>query len=138
MQHIARANEIREVDGKMKEHVSFHSFVRRFGFSSKEEAMSQYGRLLSSSRLNKRRQERLRASNDDFVKTRLDSFWWSWDREQASHEFDASCEIVVKRTAILAQQESVAVSARGFSAVRADNTAILNARADDGIAVCTF
>ncbi|KAF9348416.1 hypothetical protein BGX26_000171 [Mortierella sp. AD094] len=130
MQHVAWANEIREVDGKLKEHVSFHSFVRRFGFTSKEEAMSQYERLLRSSRLNKKRRERLKAAYDEFVKTRLDSFWWSWDWEQASHEFDASCDIVVKRTAILAQRESLAVTARGFSAVQTDSKTILDAQAN--------
>jgi hypothetical protein len=38
----------------------------------------------------------------------------------------------------LAQQESVVISSRGFSAVRADSTAMLNAWADYGIIVCTF
>lgn len=127
MQHVTWANEITRVDGKLKEHVSFKSFVRRFGFSNREEAMSQYGRLLGSSRLSKTRRDRLRAVYEDFVKARLDSFWVALDKEQLNREFDASCEAVVKRTAILFHQASLAISAQGISAVQANKT-----RADDG------
>ncbi|KAK5822137.1 hypothetical protein F5H01DRAFT_364918 [Linnemannia elongata] len=68
----------------------------------------------------------------------LDSFWLEWDREEASHEFDVSCETVTKRTAALAQQASLAISARGFSAVQANNsTAVHNlpTDADDDVKV---
>ncbi|KAI7815832.1 hypothetical protein BC939DRAFT_471359 [Gamsiella multidivaricata] len=131
-EYIAWASEDIRVDGKLMEHVSFQSFVRKFGFTSKEAAMSQYEQLLNSSRLSKTRRERLRATYDDFVKTHLDSFWLEWDRELANYEFDASCETVVKRTATLAQQASLAMSARGFSAVQTNSTGH-NARADAAV-----
>ncbi|KAF9175265.1 hypothetical protein BGX20_007102 [Mortierella sp. AD010] len=131
MSHEAWASEIREVDGELKEHVSFQSFVRKFGINNKDEAVSQYRRLLRSPRLKKTRLERLRAAFTGFMKGRLDSFWLSWDREQASQEFNFSCETAVKRTAILAHQASIAVSAQGFSAVQASSTITSNAQADE-------
>lgn len=132
MSHEAWANEIREVDGKMKEHVSFQTFVRKFRINSKDEAVSQYRRLLSSPRLKKTRLERLSVAFTDFMKGRLDSFWLSWENEQANHEFNFSCETTVKKTAILAHHASLAVSEQGFSAVQASSTVTSNAQADEG------
>lgn len=74
MEYIAWASENIQVDVLLTEHVSFRSFVRKFDFRSKKLAMSQYERLLNSSRLSKTRRERLRAAYDYFVKAHLDSF----------------------------------------------------------------
>lgn len=95
--------------------------------------MSHYVQLLNSSRLSATRRERLTATYNDFVKAHLDSFWLEWDREEACHEFDVSCETVTKRTAALAQKASLAISARGFSAVQANNsTGVHNLPTDAG------
>jgi len=40
MEYIAWASENIRIDGKLVEHVSFQSFVRKFGFTDKEAAMS--------------------------------------------------------------------------------------------------
>ncbi|KAF9580570.1 hypothetical protein BGW38_002722 [Lunasporangiospora selenospora] len=115
MEYASWVNDIKEVNGQPREHVSFSSFVRKFAFTDKELAMSQYERLLNLPRMKAGRRRRLKAYYDIFSKSRMTSFWQAWDREQANKEFDVSCETVAKRTAIMAQRASLTTSANGFA-----------------------
>ncbi|GJJ76485.1 hypothetical protein EMPS_08844 [Entomortierella parvispora] len=118
MDYTSWANDEMKANSK---YISFKSFVRKFGFISKEVAMSHYSQMLESSRLAKALRESLRSEYDVFVEAHLDSFWLEWDRELASDELTASCDTVAKRTAAFAQRASLALSARGFSKLEADN-----------------
>ncbi|KAF9142731.1 hypothetical protein BGX30_002339, partial [Mortierella sp. GBA39] len=109
MEYASWVNDTKEVNGQRTEHVSFSSFVKKFGLTDKELAMTQYERLLNLPRMKTGRRRRLRAFYDAFLKARMASFCPSWDREQADKEFNVSCETVVKRTAIMAQRASLAV-----------------------------
>ncbi|KAG0008125.1 hypothetical protein BGZ80_003826 [Entomortierella chlamydospora] len=133
MDYVTWAAQDIVLDGRVTEHVSFKSFVMEFGFDDKEVAVVQYKLLLDSTRLNKSRRARLRDTFDDFEKAHLNQFWLEWDNEQASKEFDVSCDAVAKRTATLAQKASLAFSARGLSAAAAKNGAGRQARKDAAV-----
>ena len=132
MEYISWANDIKKTNGRWREHVSFSSFVKRFHFTNKKLAISQYEILIKMPKLPTGRRQRLRAAYDIFVKSRMDAFWSSWDKEQADQEFNVSCETVIKRTAVMAQRASLAASANGFSAVQADITTISTTGTDEG------
>ncbi|KAF9899018.1 hypothetical protein EC991_009783 [Linnemannia zychae] len=130
MEYVSWASDIKEVNGPRKEHVSFPSFVKRFGLTNKAQAISRYEWLLNFPRLKTGRRQRLRAAYDAWL-PRMAEFWSSWDEEQADRELNVSCRTVTMRTAIMAQRASLAVSAKGFSAIHTDVTTTPTTGTDD-------
>ncbi|KAF9897236.1 hypothetical protein BX616_005944, partial [Lobosporangium transversale] len=118
--HITWANTTKVENGKMIEHVSFGSFVKKFNLRDKEIAKTLYADLLNSPNINEKRRQRLKRAYDEFRDSRLQSFWTSWEQtlflNETQKKLEVNAAIVRKETAIMAQQASLHDSASVFAA----------------------
>ncbi|KAF9181076.1 hypothetical protein BGZ49_004910 [Haplosporangium sp. Z 27] len=117
--HITWANTTKVENGKMIEHVSFASFVKKFNLRDKEIAKTLYADLLNSQNISTKRRQRLKQAYDEFRISRLQSFWTSWKQtlilNETQKKLEVNAAIVRKKTAIMAQQASLHDSASVFA-----------------------
>ncbi|KAK3805525.1 MAG: hypothetical protein J3Q66DRAFT_407535 [Benniella sp.] len=106
--------------GKIVEHVSFGSFVKKFKLKNKDHAIKRYQDLLNSKLLLAKRQKRLQQAFEQFQTSRLPAFWASWVQagvlQDTQKNLDVNAKIISKKTAILAQNASLHESETSFAA----------------------
>ncbi|KAF9083258.1 hypothetical protein BGX27_004198, partial [Mortierella sp. AM989] len=99
--------------------------VKNFVLTDQSIALAYYSELLTSHYLGAKRHQALQTTHNIFLKNRLTDFWASWMQQlsvnRAQRELEASSSTIAKKTAVLAQEESLVESAKSFGALNTEN-----------------